>query len=170
MHRVSTKQTSDAAGPRDINLPLLSWGNRSPSEHTAVCQWSPEDKVRIQIQTCSSGNTVRGAIPSIPYGSNMCVDCHFQDLDQTERAAQSHTSEARLSGGCVNNCRCFAGFGCGAFARRGREPISCLRRGVRAVVPGELRERLNDRSQSVRTKLLSQLLSACRLVHLDGDL
>jgi hypothetical protein len=25
---------------RDINLPLLSWGNRAPSEHTEVCQWS----------------------------------------------------------------------------------------------------------------------------------
>ena len=39
-----------------------------------------------------------------------------------------------------------------------------------SVVPGELRERSNDRSQSVRTILLSQLLSVCRLVHLDGDL
>jgi hypothetical protein len=87
----------------DINLPLLSWGNRAPSEHTAVCQRSPADKVRIQIQTCSSGNTVRGAIPSIPCGSNMCVDCHLQDrigghtLGPYRTTAQSHTSEARLS-------------------------------------------------------------------------
>jgi hypothetical protein len=66
------------SSPQGINLRLLNWGNRAPSGHTAVCQWSRADEVRILIQSRTPNNRVRVAIRSIPYGPHLWAACHPQ--------------------------------------------------------------------------------------------